>query len=54
MYQTQTFHNRISPETDRIIVDGHSNARDRDLEMLAWWRETEALMGTVTLPPIEA
>ena len=34
MYQTQTFHNRIAPETDRIIVDGHSNARDRDLEML--------------------
>ena len=34
MYQTQTFHDRIAPETDRIIVDGHSNARDRDLEML--------------------
>jgi chromosome partitioning protein len=34
MYQTQTFHNRLSPDIDRIIIDGHSNARDRDLETL--------------------
>lgn len=34
MYQTQTFHNRMAPEVDRIIIDGHSNARDRDLETL--------------------
>ena len=34
MYQTQTYHNRMSPETERIIVDGHSSARDRDLEDL--------------------
>ena len=34
MYQTQTFHNRLAPELDRIIIDGHSNARDRDLETL--------------------
>lgn len=34
MYETQTFHNRIPQHTDRIIVDGHSNARDRDLETL--------------------
>ena len=34
MYQTQTFHNRMAPEIDRIIIDGHSNARDRDLETL--------------------
>ena len=33
MYQTQTFQNRL-PDCDRIIVDGHSNARDRDLEAL--------------------
>lgn len=34
MYQTQSFQNRLPPEVDRVIVDGHSNARDRDLEML--------------------
>jgi len=34
MYQTQTFHNRLAPNIDRIIIDGHSNARDRDLETL--------------------
>jgi chromosome partitioning protein len=34
MYQTQTFHNRVPPDVDRVIVDGHSNARDRDLETL--------------------
>ena len=34
MYQTQSFHNRLSPDIDRIIIDGHSNARDRDLETL--------------------
>lgn len=34
MYQTQSFHDRLVPEVDRIIIDGHSNARDRDLETL--------------------
>lgn len=34
MYQTQVFQNRLPQGTDRVIVDGHSNARDRDLEML--------------------
>ncbi len=34
MYQTQTFHNRLPSGIDRIIIDGHSNARDRDLETL--------------------
>ncbi|MEZ5559258.1 MAG: AAA family ATPase [Pseudomonadales bacterium] len=34
MYQTQTFQNRVPADTDRVIIDGHSNARDRDLEML--------------------
>jgi len=33
MYQTQTFQHRMPP-CDRVIVDGHSNARDRDLEAL--------------------
>lgn len=34
MYQTQSYQNRLPPDIDRIIVDGHSNARDRDLELL--------------------
>ena len=34
MYQTQTFQHRLPSSADRIIVDGHSNARDRDLEAL--------------------
>lgn len=34
MYETQTYHNRMPVGVDRIIVDGHSNARDRDLETL--------------------
>jgi chromosome partitioning protein len=34
MYETQTFHNRMPADVDRVIVDGHSNARDRDLETL--------------------
>lgn len=34
MYQTQTYHNRMPLDVDRVIVDGHSNARDRDLETL--------------------
>jgi len=34
MYQTHTFQHRLPASADRIIVDGHSNARDRDLEAL--------------------
>lgn len=34
MYQTQTYHNRMPLDVDRVIIDGHSNARDRDLETL--------------------
>jgi len=34
MYETQTYHNRMPLDVERIIVDGHSNARDRDLETL--------------------
>ncbi|MFM8355089.1 MAG: AAA family ATPase, partial [Gammaproteobacteria bacterium] len=33
MYQTTVFQNRLPPGVDRVIVDGHSNARDRDLEL---------------------
>jgi chromosome partitioning protein len=34
MYETQAFQNRLAPTTSRIIVDGQSNARDQDLELL--------------------
>lgn len=34
MYQTRSFQNRLPSDVDRVIVDGHSNARDRDLELL--------------------
>jgi chromosome partitioning protein len=34
MYQTQVFHNRMPPDTRRIVVDGQSNARDGDLGAL--------------------
>lgn len=34
MYQTQSFQNRLAPDIDRIIIDGHSNTRERDLEAL--------------------
>lgn len=34
MYQTQTFQQRLPTGTNRIIVDGHSNAREGDLESL--------------------
>lgn len=34
MYETRAFQNRMPPNVDRVIVDGHSNARDRDLELL--------------------
>ena len=34
MYQTQVFHNRIPPDTQRIIIDGQSNARYTDLGVM--------------------
>lgn len=34
MYQTRSFQNRLPVDAGRVIVDGHSNARDRDLELL--------------------
>lgn len=42
MYQTQAFQNRLPPEVDRVIVDGHSNARDRDLELLL--KQTDVIL----------
>ena len=42
MYQTQAFHHRLSSDVEMIIIDGHSNARGRDLESLL--RQTDAIL----------
>jgi chromosome partitioning protein len=42
MYQTQSFHHRLPSDTELIIVDGHSNARGRDLESLL--RQTDIIL----------
>lgn len=42
MYQTQTFHHRLPQDTEVVIVDGHSNARGRDLESLL--RQTDVIL----------
>jgi chromosome partitioning protein len=42
MYQTQAFHDRLPEETEYVIVDGHSNARGRDLESLL--RESDIIL----------
>ena len=34
MYQTSSFHNRVPSDTEIIVVDGHSNARGKDLDSL--------------------
>ena len=34
MYQTSSFHNRVPSDTEVIVVDGHSNARGKDLDAL--------------------
>ena len=51
MYQTQVFAYRIPQETDRIIIDGHSNARDRDLEGLL--RQTDVVLVPILASPID-
>lgn len=42
MYQTQAFHHRLPEGTELVIVDGHSNARGRDLESLL--RQTDIIL----------
>ncbi|NKC00571.1 MAG: AAA family ATPase [Pseudomonadales bacterium] len=42
MYQTQAFHHRLPTDTEMIVVDGHSNARGRDLESLL--RQTDIIL----------
>lgn len=42
MYQTTVFQNRLPAGVDRVVIDGHSNARDRDLEMLL--RQTDVVL----------
>jgi len=42
MYQTTVFQHRLPPGVDRVIIDGHSNARDRDLELLL--KQTDVIL----------
>jgi chromosome partitioning protein len=42
MYQTTVFQHRLPPGVDRAIIDGHSNARDRDLELLL--KQTDVIL----------
>ena len=42
MYETQSFHHRLPNETEMVIIDGHSNARGRDLESLL--RQTDVIL----------
>ncbi len=42
MYQTQSYHHRLPPETEVVVIDGHSNARGRDLESLL--RQTDVIL----------
>jgi len=42
MYQTQSYHHRLPPETEVVVIDGHSNARGRDLETLL--RQTDVIL----------
>lgn len=42
MYQTQAFRHRLPTDTQIIVIDGHSNARGRDLETLL--RQTDLIL----------
>ncbi len=42
MYETQSYHHRLPAETEMVIIDGHSNARGRDLESLL--RQTDVIL----------
>ena len=42
MYQTQAFHHRLPSDTEIIVIDGHSNARGRDLDSLL--RQTDLIL----------
>ncbi len=51
MYQTQVFASHIPSEIDRVIIDGQSNARDADLEVLL--RQTDIILVPVLASPID-
>ncbi|NOX51401.1 MAG: ParA family protein [Gammaproteobacteria bacterium] len=42
MYQTTSFHHRLPTNTQVVVIDGHSNARGRDLESLL--RQTDIIL----------
>ena len=51
MYQTSVFASRIPQNIDRVIIDGHSNARDRDLEALL--KQTDIVLVPILASPID-
>ncbi|MBM4202733.1 MAG: ParA family protein [Gammaproteobacteria bacterium] len=51
MYQTQTFAYRIPFDTDVVIVDAHSNSRDRDLENLL--KQSDIVLVPILASPID-
>jgi chromosome partitioning protein len=42
MYQTESYHHRLPPETEVVVIDGNSTARGRDLESLL--RQTDVIL----------
>jgi len=42
MYQTESYHHRLPPDTEVVVIDGNSNARGRDLEALL--RQTDVIL----------
>ncbi len=51
MYQTQSFAYRIPFDTDVVIVDAHSNSRDRDLESLL--KQSDIILVPILASPID-
>ncbi|MCP5181440.1 MAG: ParA family protein [Pseudomonadales bacterium] len=51
MYQTQAFAFRIPFDTDDVIIDAHSNTRDRDLESLL--KQSDIVLVPILASPID-
>lgn len=51
MYQTQTFAYRVPFDTDAVIIDAHSNSRDRDLENLL--KQSDIILVPILASPID-
>lgn len=51
MYQTQSFAYRVPFDTDVIVVDAHSNSRDRDLDGLL--KQSDIVLVPILASPID-